>query len=103
MIQVKLHSNGRAKFVLIKDEDKNFIIRSDSSVEFHREILSKQRQETNKKVSCLGGGRIEITDTEIYAYGKSMDFGIPNGDLVELILLENSNGKSVKVEMGVGY
>lgn len=103
MVQANLHSNGRAKFVLLKDEDKNFILRSDLSVEFHKEIVAKQRQESGKRVTCLGGGRIEISENEIYAYGESMDFGIPNNDLVELILLENSNNKAVKVEMGVGY
>jgi hypothetical protein len=103
MVQAKLHSTGRAKFVLLKDEDKNFILRSDLSVKFHKEIVAKQIQETGKRFYCLGGGCIEISETEIYAYGKSMDFGIPNNDLVELVLLENSNGKNVKVEMGVGY
>ena len=103
MIQVKLHQLGRAKFVLLRDEDKNYILRSDKNVELHKEIVAKHRSEINKKVDCLGGGRIEITEDEIYAYGLSQDFGVPNNDLVQLILLENSNGKSVKVEMGVGY
>lgn len=103
MITVKLHTIGLAKFVLLKDEDGNLILRSDLNAIFHRSILTKERMETGKRFTCLGGGQIEITESQIYAFGKSKDFGTLNNNLVESILSENSNNKLVKVQMGVGF
>jgi hypothetical protein len=103
MIQVKLHAQGIAKFVLLKDEECNFIIRSDVRAELHKEILAMERGENDKGVQCLGGGRIEINGNNLRAYGYSVDFGMANNDLVELILTEKVKDKNILCEMGSGY
>ncbi len=98
-----LHEKGVSKFVLLEDEDGNLILATNRFAEFHNEIVRGESSKTDKALRCLGGGRLEISEDEIYVYGYSVDFGKPPADLVEQILTENANGKTVRVEIGKGY
>lgn len=103
MNTVNLHEDGFSKFVLLKDDEGNLYLSSNPDAEFHREIVSLENKRTGKRLRCLGGGRLEISESEIYAYGYSVDFGKPPQDLVEQLLSENANGKNIRVEIGRGY
>jgi len=88
---------------LLKDSEDNLILASNRYAEFHKDILKEERKLNTNPLVCLGGGRLKISDDEIYAYGYSMDFGKPPSDLVEEILNEIADGKTVRVEIGKGY
>lgn len=79
------------------------MISTNPFAEFHNDIFLSEKRNSNKQLTCLGGGRIMISEDEIYAYGYSVDFGKPPQDLVEQILKENANGKLVNVEIGKSY
>lgn len=99
MNKAELHTIGRAKFVLLQNGD-DYLLKSSSGAELHRHII----RQTNFGGHCLGGGRIEIDEKKIYAYGKSLDFGVPPQEKVEEILKEFfGNEMEIVVEMGVGY
>jgi len=103
MNTANLHERGFSKFVLLSDQDGNLILSTNPSAEFHEEIVRGESRKSDKLLRCLGGGRLEISDDEIYTYGYSVDFGKPPADLIEQILTENANGKTVRVEIGKGY
>lgn len=99
MHRVELHKKGRAKFVLLQDGE-NYLLKSDAGADLHRHII----RQTDFRGECLGGGRIEINDKKVYAYGKSMDFGVPPQEKVEEMLKEFFDSDvEIVVEMGVGY
>jgi len=71
---------------------------------YHRDVIRSIPYLDNTG-GCLGGGRINITDGKITAYGYSVDFGTPNQEIVESLLKEYIADKPIElvVEMGVGY
>ncbi len=104
MNTINLQESGLSKFILLEDEDGSLTLTTNPNAEFHMDILKYEMKKTGKTYKrCLGGGRIRITDEEIHAYGYSVDYGKPPQDLVEQLLTEAANGKSVKVEIGKGY
>lgn len=48
-------------------------------VAYHKDLLRNREIET-----CLGGGMYDITDEELYMYGESGDFGIPQFSTITL-------------------
>ena len=95
------------KFVVINKSlhDTNevgYILRGSCICEFHREIVQQTRF---PKYTCIGGGRIRLTSTELEAYGESMDFGIVSNEVVREILSDYCKGNNLTLitKMGVGY
>jgi hypothetical protein len=103
MQKVHIHTQGTGKFVLLQDLENNEIhIVSSPILEYHADILDDFSYKTRKQYTCLGGGRMTVTEDSIRCFGYSIGYGRPDSDTVEEILKQNTN-KKIIMEIGVGY
>ena len=120
MSEIKLHEKGKAKFVLLMSEDKyeefllldntddfnDYIIVSEqdeSDIILHQEIVFNFIKEKGENFLCLGGGFIEISDTEVFAYGTSKKYNTAHRKAVSKVLSEHIKFKTLRIEMGTNY
>ncbi len=108
---VELPTLGTYKFIVAKVSDgtntKDVLVGS-PKYGSHADIASAYKRNLPDGVQVgypSGGGRIEVTDKTIYAYGYSIDYGKAPQELVQKLLEDYAKNKNleVKVEMGTGY
>ncbi len=108
---VHLPAQGTYKFIVLPVTDgqnQTFVLVGDPSEEFHSDIYYSYCRMLPQKLRALeplGGGRVRLTDTELYAYGYSGSYGQAPQELVENLLTPFAHEKNLtlRVEMGVGY
>lgn len=111
---VELPEDGIMKFILceIEDMDKNtkIVFVGNPNYGYHADIADWYRNATLRpnSIGCneiLGGGRVKITEDEIFAYGYSGGYGEAPQDEVEKVLKPYAENKKKKltVKMGEGY
>lgn len=98
----QIHSSGLGKFVLLED-NKNLILVSDPSCEYHADIITKHKGLFNEEVTCLGGGRMDVDEKSIFVYGYSMQFGTPPEKIIQTILNNEISNKEIIIKIGHGY
>ena len=109
---VELPETGRYKFVLVDVTDgertKQVLVAGPGS--YHREVAENYRNSLPSGIRLSrinGGGRVELREGSIYAFGESIGYGMAPQDQVESLLRtyvsEEKPETSIKVEMGVGY
>ncbi len=108
---VELPTQGTYKFIVVEISDgannKKVLVGS-PNYGYHADIADAYSRKLPDGITMrcpCGGGRIRLTDKEIYAYGHSGSYGTAPQDLVEELLRNyaKDKGLQVKVEMGVGY
>jgi hypothetical protein len=91
---------------VILEKDGEFVFRSGSG-EFHEDVAKKFRElEPELKDWVIrGGGRVIWSDDEIRVYGRSIDYGYMDQDVVEELVSEfaKENGVEFTNNTGVGY
>lgn len=100
---IKIHKEGRAKFIIYKHNTDTIWLVSDPSQFYHSDIFFSEMAKGEGKFEIMGGGRLEIDSNLIYAYGHSTDYGPADQELVKSILEEHIKDKEIKVEMGVRH
>ncbi len=109
---VKLPETGRYKFVLVDVTDgektKQVFVAGPGS--YHQDVAENFESTLPNGIRLsriMGGGRVELANGSIYAFGYSGDYGTAPQDQVESLLRTYVSKKkpetSIKVEMGVGY
>lgn len=97
--KIKLHKEGRAKFIVYKHNLDTIYLVSDH-LPYHSDIFFKEMKDKEGKFEIMGGGRLDIDTNLIHAFGLSTDYGPADQDLVKSILEEHIRDKEIKVEMG---
>ncbi|MES2408904.1 MAG: hypothetical protein V4509_01215 [Patescibacteria group bacterium] len=82
------------KFVVVETE-KGVLLRSDSSVKFHKDIVEKMKNEGVEIISIKGGAKIKIEDKNIYVWDKSGVYGEVSFPEVLEILNKDFPGREV--------
>lgn len=108
---VNLPDYGTYKFIVAEITDgakaKDILVGSPYH-SYHADVANAYERRLPKGITMgypSGGGRIRVTDKELYAYGHSGSYGTAPQNLVEELLRNyaKDKGLQVKVEMGVGY
>jgi hypothetical protein len=98
--------NGRVNKCIILEKDGEFVFRSGPG-EFHEDVRNKFREKEPelKEWKVRGGGRVIWSDDEIRVYGRSIDYGYMDQDVVEELVSEfaKENGVEFTNDTGVGY
>lgn len=110
---VELPKKGIMKFILceISDgENTKMVFVGNPKYGYHRDIAEWYKDNTLRPngIRCndiSGGGKINITEHEIFAYGYSGSYGEAPQDEVEKVLEPYAENKKKKltVKMGEGY
>lgn len=112
IVSVKLPETGRYKFVLVDvtDGERTKPVLVAGPGEYHRDVAEDYEQSLPSGIRLSrinGGGRVEVGNGSIYAFGVSMGYGTAPQSQVESLLRAyvstEKPGTSIKVEMGVGY
>jgi len=110
---VIMPESGRYKFVLAeinKGNESKYVFVAGPG-EYHADIARNFRQELKEQGANLryvnGGGRVQISEDKIHAFGYSGSYGKCPQDVVEGLLKEYVSNErpntELKVEIGVGY
>ena len=98
--------NGRVNKCIILEKDGEFVFRSGSG-EFHEEVRDyfREKEPELKEWRVRGGGRVRWSDLGIRVYGRSIDFGYMDRDIVEQLVSEfaKENGVEFENNTGEGY
>lgn len=87
-------SHTEMKFVVLTDAQSEILrtlpCRHGTEEIRHSDIRDTAMQECNRRLSCLGGGRIRIDHQEktITAYGQSLAYGPAKPDTVRMLLMK---------------
>jgi hypothetical protein len=91
---------------VILEKDGAFVFRSGPG-EFHEDVAKRFRElePELKDWRIRGGGRVIWSDDEIRVYGRSIDYGYMNQEIVEKLVSEfaKENGVEFTNDTGVGY
>ncbi|MBI4441292.1 hypothetical protein HY639_03930 [Candidatus Woesearchaeota archaeon] len=106
LASVELPTEGTYKFIVLQVTDgtkTKEVLVGNPYCEYHADIRAEYCSKLPKtlRAQCVGGGRIRVSDKQLYAYGYSGSYGEAPQILVEQLL--NTTDKVVRVEMGVGY
>ena len=98
--------NGRVNKCIILEKDGEFVFRSGPG-EFHENVRDyfREKEPELKEWRVRGGGRVRWSDLGIRVYGKSVDFGYMNEEVVEQLVSEfaKENGVEFTNDTGIGY
>ena len=98
--------NGRVNKCIILEKDGEFVFRSGPG-EFHEEVRDyfREKEPELKEWRVRGGGRVRWSDLGIRVYGRSIDFGYMNQEVVEQLVSEfaKENGVEFTNDTGIGY
>jgi hypothetical protein len=91
---------------VILEKDGEFVFRSGPG-EFHENVRDYFRinEPELKEWKVRGGGRVIWSDGEIRVYGRSIDYGYMDEEVVEQLVSEfaKENGVEFTNDTGVGY
>ena len=91
---------------VILEKDGEYVFRSGHG-EFHEDVAnrSKELEPELKDWRILGGGRVRWSDLGIRVYGRSIDYGYMDEEIVEELVSEfaKENGVEFTNDTGVGY
>lgn len=108
---VHLPVQGTYKFIVAEISDgttaKEILVGS-PNYSYHADIAdaySRKLPDGIRMSYPSGGGRIRVTDKQLYAYGYSGSYGEAPQELVEKLLkpYAEENNLELKVKMGEGY
>lgn len=108
-MKVKIPTSGTYKCVLLKSdfgrgEDVKF---RSCDGNFHSEVFrnSKDEEPDLNSYSCVGGGRMTISDKKLTVWGYSVDYGEMDKSVVESMLSEycQENNLEFVNRSGQGY
>ena len=98
--------NGRVNKCIILEKDGEFVFRSGPG-EFHENVRDyfREKEPELKEWRVRGGGRVRWSDLGIRVYGRSIDFGYMNQEVVEQLVSEfaKENGVEFTNDTGIGY
>ena len=98
--------NGRVNKCIILEKDGEFVFRSGPG-EFHENVRDyfREKEPELKEWRVRGGGRVRWSDLGIRVYGRSIDFGYMDKDIVEQLVSEfaKENGVEFTNDTGIGY
>ena len=98
--------NGRVNKCIILEKDGEFVFRSGPG-EFHEEVRDyfRVKEPELKEWRVRGGGRVRWSDLGIRVYGRSIDFGYMDEEVVEQLVSEfaKENGVEFTNDTGLGY
>jgi hypothetical protein len=98
--------NGRVNKCIILEKDGEFVFRSGPG-EFHENVRDyfRIKEPELKEWKVRGGGRVRWSDLGIRVYGRSIDFGYMDEEVVEQLVSEfaKENGVEFTNDTGVGY
>jgi hypothetical protein len=97
---------GSVNKCVILEKDGEYVFRSGDG-EFHEEVAKNFRElePELKDWRIRGGGRVIWSDDEIRVYGRSIDYGYMDQDVVEKLVSEFAKENNVEFtnDTGVGY
>jgi Janus/Ocnus family (Ocnus) len=97
---------GRVRKCVLLEKQGEYVFRSGPG-EFHEDVVNrfKELEPELKDWTVRGGGRVEWSDSGINVYGRSVDYGYMNKDIVEELVSEfaKENGVEFTNETGIGY
>jgi hypothetical protein len=95
--------NGRVNKCIILEKDGEFVFRSGPG-EFHEEVRDyfREKEPELKEWRVRGGGRVRWSDLGIRVYGRSIDFGYMDQEIVEQLVSEFAKENDVKFENNTG-
>jgi len=111
LVTVELPTQGTYKFIVAEISDgtitKDVLVGS-PNYSYHADIADAYSRKLPEGITMgypSGGGRIRVTDKQLYAYGYSGSYGEAPQELVEKILKPYAEEKNLglKVKMGEGY
>lgn len=98
--------NGRVNKCIILEKDGEFVFRSGPG-EFHENVRDyfREKEPELKEWRVRGGGRVRWSDIGIRVYGKSVDYGYMDEEVVEQLVSEfaKENGVEFTNDTGIGY
>ena len=98
--------NGIVNKCIILEKDGEFVFRSGPG-EFHENVRDyfRIKEPELKEWKVRGGGRVRWSDLGIRVYGRSIDFGYMDEEVVEQLVSEfaKENGVEFTNDTGVGY
>ena len=98
--------NGRVNKCIILEKDGEFAFRSGPG-EFHENVRDyfRIKEPELKEWKVRGGGRVRWSDLGIRVYGRSIDYGYMDQEIVEELVSEfaKENGVEFTNDTGVGY
>ena len=98
--------NGRVNKCIILEKDGEFVFRSGPG-EFHENVRDyfREKEPELKEWRVRGGGRVRWSDLGIRVYGRSIDFGYMDQEVVEQLVSEfaKENGVEFTNDTGIGY
>ncbi len=108
---VKLPRRGFSKFIVAEISDglsAKEVLVGLVDHDYHADIADAYSCILPKGIrisDLLGGGRTQLTDKTIYAYGYSDNYRTAPQETVQKLLDDYAKGKGLelKVEMGIGY
>jgi hypothetical protein len=105
MEKVIIEKNKLRKCVIL-EKNGEFVFRSGSG-EFHEDVAERFRElePELKDWRIRGGGRVIWSDGEIRVYGRSIDYGYMDQEIVEKLVSEFAKENNVEFtnDTGVGY
>jgi hypothetical protein len=105
MEKVIIEKDAVRKCVIL-EKDGEYVFRSGDG-EFHEDVRNKFREKEPelKEWKVRGGGRVIWSDGEIRVYGRSIDYGYMDQEIVEELVSEfaKENGVEFTNDTGVGY
>jgi hypothetical protein len=91
---------------VILEKDGEFVFRSGPG-EFHEDVANdfKEKEPELNDWRIRGGGRVHWSDLGIRVYGRSVDYGYMDQDVVEKLISEfaKENGVEFINDTGIGY
>ena len=108
---VELPELGTYKFVVTRitnGRESKYVLVGNPNCDYHNSVYNLYRASLPQTVDAeepIGGGRIRMTERELYAYGYSGSYGEPPQSIVEELLRQYAENKklSLRVEIGTGY
>jgi hypothetical protein len=105
MEKVIIEKDTVRKCVILENEGE-YVFRSGPG-EFHEDVAKKfkEKEPYLKDWRIRGGGRVRWSDLGIRVYGRSIDYGYMDKDIVEKLVSEfaKENGVQFINETGEGY
>ncbi len=105
MEKVVIEKNEVRKCVIL-EKDGKFVFRSGRG-EFHEDVANsfKEKEPELKDWKIRGGGRVRWSDLGIRVYGRSVDYGYMDNDIVEELVSEFAKENNVEFtnDTGIGY
>jgi len=105
MEKVIIEKDTVRKCVILENEGE-YVFRSGPG-EFHEDVAKKfkEKEPYLKDWRIRGGGRVRWSDLGIRVYGRSIDYGYMDKDIVEKLLSEFAKDNDVQFinETGEGY